>query len=406
VSAAPERGSVRAPREKGALEGGARTNRVVAVSLGVAGIGLAGLLLGLHGGDRGWFSYLAAWTFATSLALGSLLLVMVGHVAKAGWMVVTRRLAEAVASALPLCLLLFVPIALGLPHLYPWARPETADSPSLRRAIAHTHAYLNPPFFVVRTGLYFAIFIAVGALLASWSAKNDRAPSLALVLRMRRLSGGALPLVALALTWASFDWIMSLEPDWSSTIFGMYFFAGSFVGAVALVAAVMGFVPGTSRPVTADHAQALGRVLFAMIIFWAYMAFSQLLIYWIGDVPEEIDYYRWRTAGSWSAVTASLIVGHFFAPFGALLSRHWKRNLSFLGSVAAWVLAMHFVDAYWMVLPNIDRTGVRLHWLDAAALLFVGGLCAAWVVRRYAALSPMPLHVPELDAGLDYEAAL
>ena len=386
--------------------GAARTNRVLAVSLGAAAVGFAALVFGLRGGDRGWFAYLAAWTFATSLALGALLLLMVGHVAKAGWMVVTRRLAEAVASALPLCLLLFVPIALALSHLYPWARPETADSPSLRRAIAHTHAYLNPPFFVLRTAVYFAIFITIAALLASWSAKNDRAPSLALVLRMRRVSGGGLPLVALALTWASFDWIMSLEPDWSSTIFGMYFFAGSFVGAIALVAAVMGFVPGTRGRVTADHAQALGRVLFAMIIFWAYMAFSQLLIYWIGDVPDEIEYYRLRTAGSWSGVTALLIFGHFFAPFGALLSRRRKRNLTFLASVAAWVLGMHFVDVYWIVLPNIDRTGVRTHWLDAAALLFVGGLFSAWVVRRYAALPPLPLHVPELDAGLDYEAAL
>jgi hypothetical protein len=383
-----------------------RANRVFMITLGAAGVGLVGLVLGLRGGDRGWFSYLVAWTFATSLALGGLLLLMVGHVAKAGWMVVTRRLAEAVASALPLCLLLFAPIALGLPHLYPWARPEAPGSPSLRRAIAHTHAYLNPPFFVLRTVVYFAVFIAVATLLSTWSARNDRAPSLALVLRMRRLSGGALPLVALALTWASFDWIMSLEPDWSSTIFGMYFFAGSFVGAIALVAAVMGFVPRASRRVTPDHAQALGRVLFAMVIFWAYMALSQLLIYWMGDIPDEIEYYRVRTTGSWTAVTYLLVLGHFFAPFGALLSRHWKRSLSFLGAVAAWILGMHFVDVYWMVLPSFDRGGVRLHALDGAALLFVGGVFSAWVVRRYTALSPLPLHVPELDAGLDYEAAL
>ena len=321
-------------------------------------------------------------------------------------MVVTRRLAEAMASALPLCSFLFVPIALGLTHLYPWAQPEAADSPSLRRAIAHTHAYLNPPFFVLRTVVYFAIFIGVSVLLSAWSAKNDRAPSLSLVLRMRRLSGGALPLVALALTWASFDWIMSLEPDWSSTIFGMYFFAGSFVGAIALVAAVMWFVPVTSRHVTPDHAQALGRVLFAMVIFWAYMALSQLLIYWIGDLPDEIEYYLLRTSGSWAAITGVLVLGHFFGPFGALLRRRWKRRLSFLGPVGAWVLAMHFVDVYWMVLPNFDRAGVRLHWLDAAALLFVGGVFSAWVVHRYAAVSPLPLHVPELEAGLDYEAAL
>jgi hypothetical protein len=230
-----------------------------------------------------------------------------------------------------------------------------------------------------------------------------------LVRRMRALSGGALPLVGLTLTWASFDWTMSLEPDWSSTIYGLYVFAGSFVAALSLVAIMLngsrnGNLPRTNA--TPDHAQALGRLLFAMIIFWAYMAFSQLLIYWIGDIPEEVRYYGRRTTGTWTAVTYVLVFGHFVVPFFLLLNRHWKRHPPYLASIGAWMLLMHFVDVYWLILPVHDRAGVRPHWLDLAAILFVGGASSAWILRRYVTAPPLPLHAPDLAEGLTYEASV
>jgi hypothetical protein len=223
------------------------------------------------------------------------------------------------------------------------------------------------------------------------------------------VSGGGLPIVALTLTWASFDWTMSLEPDWYSTIYGLYVFAGGFVGAIALTCVMLHLSRArreVAARVTPDHAQAIGRVLFAMIIFWAYMAFSQLLIYWIGDVPEEVRYYGARTTGSWTAITALLIFGHFFAPFLLLLNRRMKRSPEFLRSVGNWMLAMHFVDVYWLVMPSYDRSGVRPHWLDLAAILFVGGLSCAWIAHRYFGAAPIPRHVPELAEGLHYEAAV
>jgi len=317
-------------------------------------------------------------------------------------MVVTRRLTESIVVALPLYLLLFVPIAFGLAYVYPWAaRSEVADR-AIREAIDHKRAYLNPPFFVIRTLIYFVVFIVVGSLLRGWSKANDERPSLVLVNRMRGLGGGAIPLVALCLTWASFDWTMSLQPDWYSTIYGLYTFAGAFVGAIAAVCVFLHF----TRQATADHAQALGRLLFAMTIFWAYMAFSQLLIYWIGDVPDHIRYYRVRTSGSWTAVTAILVFGHFFVPFFGLLNRHLKRHENYLAIAGAYMLVMHFIDVYWLILPVHDTQGARPHWADLGALLWVGGLSFAWSARAYARVSPLPLHVPELAKGLDYEAAV
>lgn len=358
-------------------------------------VGLAALVAGVYvDAARTAYAYLAAWLFAESVAVGALVLLMVGHAAKASWMIVTRRLTEAVVDALPIVALLFVPIALSLPLVYPW----------VERPADHKRLWLSPGFFVARTAIYFVVFCAVGVLLRAWSKANDERPSSALVRRMRRLSGGGLPLVGLALSWASFDQSMSLQPEWHSTMFGFYFFAGSFVGAIALVAVMMRLTG--ARAAKADHAQALGRVLFAMIVFWAYVSFGQLLVYWIGDVPGEVSWFLARSRGGWGAVTWLIVCGHFVVPFCGLLNRRCKRRSGYLAAVGAWVLLMHFVDVYWQVLPVHDAGGFRPHWLDLGAVLFVGGVCCAWIVRRYASARAIPRHDPQLVQGLEYEAAL
>ena len=380
-------------------------NRSIRASLlaplaGLLGTGLLAVGLSLDA-RRTWFAYLVAWTSAVTLSIGALLLLMVSHAAKAAWMVVTRRSTEALAGALPLHALLFVPLCFGLRELYPWvAHPD-----------AHRHAYLNVPFFVTRSAFYLGVLSLIGALLRRWSRINDIRPSMRLVRRMRALSGGGLPLVALVTTWASFDWTMSLQPDWSSTIFGLYFFAGAFAGAIALVSVVTNASRLDRRapwPVTADHAQALGRLLFAMVSFWAYMAFSQLLVYWIGDIPHDVTFYALRTTGSWAVVTGALVCGNFVVPFFALLNRRWKRRAHYLAAVALWVLAMHVVDVYWLVMPVCDRSGARPQWLwlDLAAFAAVGGVSWVWVARRYRRVPALPVHDPELAEGLGYEAAL
>ena len=323
-------------------------------------------------------------------------------------MVITRRPMESVAATLPLFALLFVPLAFGLDHIYPWTR-HGGVAASLAHALDHKRVWLSKPFFVARTAVYFLVFCVVAARLRAWSTVNDSRPDLALVRKMRRLSGGGLPLVGLTLTWASFDWSMSLQPDWYSTMFGFYFFAGSYVGAIALACVLLRLTPSQGPQairVSPDHAQALGRVLFAMIVFWAYISFGQFLIYWIGDIPDEVSYFAHRTAGTWTAVTYVIVFGHFVFPFFLLLNRRLKRHSDVLAVVGAWIFVMHFVDVYWQVMPVHDEAGARPHWLDLGAVLFVGGLSCAWIVRRYGTAAPLPLHVPELPEGLDYEAAV
>ncbi len=377
-------------------------------SLVAAAAGFGALVVGvILDPQRACFAYLAAWTYGVTIVMGALILLMIGHAAKASWMVVTRRITEAVVDALPLFLILFIPVAASLRRLYPWAGDVDALDETLRHAILHKRAYLNPAFFIGRTVFYFAVVIAIGALLRHWSKVNDVRPSVEWTRRMRTLSGGGLPVVGLVVSWAAFDWTMSLEPAWRSTIFGLYDFSGGFVGAIALVCVLeRGAQVRGGLPVTADHAQALGRVLFAMVIFWAYMAFSQLLIYWIGNIPDEVSFYAARTRGSWSVVTTVLVVGHFVLPFFALLSRPLKRRPAYLAAVGGWMLVMHWVDTYWMILPVQDVAGVRLRWVDAAALVFVGGVSSAWVTLRHRTAAPLPRQVPELSEGVNYEAAL
>ena len=382
---------------------------VVWTSLAIAAAGLAALIAGLRiDVDRAWFAYLDAWLFGTSVALGALLFNMTGHAAKASWMVMTRRPLEAVADTLPLLAVLFIPLAFGLRHVYPWAAHGSVVM-ATEEAVDHKRIWLSQPFFIVRTAAYFLVFCAVAGLLRAWSLENDVRPNPALVRRMRRLSGAGLPLVGLTLTWASFDWSMSLQPEWYSTVFGFYFFAGSYVGAIALLCVMLHLsaLRGRDRArMTPDHAQAIGRVLFAMTIFWAYVSFSQLLIYWIGDIPAEVSYFGKRTAGSWTAVTYVIVFGHFVVPFFVLLNRRLKRHMTVLAVVGGWVFVMHYVDVYWQVLPVLDASGVRPHWLDLGAVAFVGGLCCACVVRRYLTAAALPVQAPDLAEGLHYEAAV
>jgi hypothetical protein len=381
-----------------------KSRRVAFCSLLLAAVGLVLLVVGLRVDPaRAWVAYLDAWLFGASIAAGALLVTMTGHATKATWMVITRRPMESVASTLPLFAILFVPIAFGLDRIYPWA----AHGP-LATAIDHKRIWLGRPFFVARTAVYFLVFCVVAGLLRAWSTENDVAPSRALVQRMRRLSGAGLPLVVLTLTWASFDWSMSLQPAWYSTMFGFYFASGAYLGAIALACVMLPLAHnGSSRAgLSPDIAQALGRLLFAMVVFWAYIAFGQFLVYWIGDIPDEVSYFARRTAGTWTAVTYVIVFGHFIVPFFVLLNRRLKRHPLVLAVIGAWVFAMQFLDVYWQVMPVFDTSGARPHWLDLAAVLFVGGLSCAWVVRRFGTAAPLPLHVPELAPGLKYEAAV
>ncbi|HWV56346.1 MAG TPA: hypothetical protein VNZ57_02645 [Longimicrobiales bacterium] len=351
------------------------------------------------------FSYLAAYAFWLSLALGSLVFIQIHHTINSSWFVVLRRPAEAVAGTLPILALLFLPVVTSLPELYPWSLPGAELPTLLADEIGRKREYLNVPFFLVRSAAYFVIWISASWLLRRWSIRQDAGDGEAIALRQRTFSAVMLPPVAFALTFAAFDWMMSLTPEWSSTIYGVYFFAGAAIASLSLLAIAAHALLRTGAlegMITASHLHALGKLMLAFLIFWAYVGFAQFLLIWIADLPREVGWYLARARGGWGAVGGVLVVGHFFVPLCALLSRGLKRRSSTLAVVGAWLLLMHYVDVYWLVLPALHPAGFRPHWLDFAALTGIGGTVVAWAARLLVAAPLLPTGDPRLQRSLDF----
>jgi hypothetical protein len=353
---------------------------------------------------RTLFAYLTAYVFVASLAVGAILFLAIAHTTGAGWMAVLRRRAEDIASIFPMLIVLFVPIALGLRVLYPWARPPETWSEEMRAHLVPKLAYLNPAFFLLRALVCLGSWTAVAELLRRYSQKQDTSSSPALGELQTSLAAAALPWMAFTLTFAAFDWLMSLDPAWSSNVFGIYLFAGGF-GAASGLLAVLAFGPVASRVrvATPEHAHALGRVLLTFVIFWAYIGFTQYMLVWLADLPDELPWVKLRTAGPWGTVALTLAVGHFVLPFGILLSRDLKRRPLVLSVIGAWLVLAHYVDVYWVALPEAAPTP-RPHWVDLGAFLFVGGASALVGVARAGAEAEVPRRDPLVARGLDYEA--
>ncbi len=385
------------------FHGGARLFRV---SLVLAALGVLGLLIGAFVDPRQLFlAYLTAYAYAVSVAGGALIFLMIGHAMGAGWPVLVRRLTETIVASWPLLAVLFIPILAGIDLLYPWARPEALSDEATRELIHAKHSYLNVPFFVVRSVVYLAVLTAVSVLLRRWSLERDANPRADVEGRLRALSAGGLPAVAVTFSFASFDWLMSLTPTWFSTMYPVYWFAGGFVAALALLV-ILTFAAqeeGWLPEVSPSHYYALGRMLLAFVVFWAYAAYFQAFLIWIAHRPDEIVYFVDRVRGPWRAVSIVLIVVQFVAPFFALLSYRSRRNPLLLAAVAAWILAAHYLDVHWLVMPSA-RPHAPFHWLDLAALLAVGGACTAFSVTRLRGRAILPIHDPALPRAIHYES--
>ncbi len=344
----------------------------------VAGaLGLAALAVGFAT-DPGQFfrSYLFGYLFWVCVALGSLALTLIGHQTGGRWALVTRRLSEAAARTLPALALLFVPIALGLGRIYPWARPEAAQD----HLIHEKAAYLNGPFFVGRAVFYFAVWALLAHLSSKWSRQLDGGPDPAVSRRLRILSGGGLVAMALTLTFMSVDWAMSLDPHWFSTVYGVWFMIGSLLAGLTFVVVVLGLACA-ERPfaglVGRDDFHDLGKLTFAFLMFWAYIGFTQFLIIWSANLPEEIPWYLRRFQGGWEWLILAVVVFHFALPYALLLSQDVKRHVGRLRAVAAWILVMRAVDLFWLVGPDSaghGGHGLHVHWMDVAAWVGLGGL--------------------------------
>lgn len=347
-------------------------------------------------------AYLVAYVTVLAVALGALAMIMIARVTAATWFVALRRLAEQVAAVLPALAILFIPVLLALGALFPWTHPDALVQ-EVRLKVEAKASYLNVPFFVVRAVIYWVVWIALGELLRRASLHESRGESGAGRGRLYVISAIGLPLFALATSFASFDWMMSLAPAWYSTVYGVDYFAGAMVGALALLVLLVsrGHHRGelTDR-IGAEHLHALGKLLLTFILFWVYIGFSQLIVIWSAEIPAEAAWYRVRMNDGWWWVGAVLVAGHFAIPFCALLVRAVKRSMFAMTCLGVLLLAMHYLDIYWIVMPDSGWTPAV--WLDAGALLFVGGVTSlAWALRRRGEAS-LPLGDPLLAASLDY----
>ncbi|MDD5543166.1 MAG: hypothetical protein PHX83_08325 [Acidobacteriia bacterium] len=331
--------------------------------------------------DQFFRSYLFAYLFWIGIAIGSAEVVMLQHLVGGQWGLALRRPLESGARTLWLMAILFVPLVFGVRHLYLWAQPQAlAQSEELRRQ----SFYLNMPFFFVRVAFYFAIWLLFTYLLTKWSQDQDRQADPALGTKFQVLSGPGLVLFGLTVTFASVDWVMSLEPRWTSTIYGLIFIVGQVLSTLAFMIIVVMLL--SRRKPLSDLLSAkvrldLGNLMLTFVILWAYMAVSQLIIIWSGNLQDEIPWYLRRTAGMWGNVAIFLALFHFFIPFLLLLSRDVKRRGWLLGAVAGMILFVNLVDTFWLVEPGLLRNGFRIHALDLATVIGVGGLWVAFFIR-------------------------
>jgi len=402
----PEPDRVALRPEQATIPPGHPWNRIPVIGAACALLGIgACAILGAANPRQFFFSWLVSFLFFLSLALGALFFVLIQYAAQGGWGIVLRRIGETTFATIPVMAALFLPLLLGLHDLYEWTHADAVASDALLRWKA---PYLNLPFFLIRAALYFGIWSFVAVTYYRGSRGQDVTGDPGVSARLRRFAGPAIIALALTQTFASVDWIMSLTPHWYSTMFGVYFFAGSFVGFIALLsvaAAAMRQAGLLDTVISAEHLQDIGKLLFGFTVFWTYIAFSQFFLMWYGNLPEETIWYRDRMEGSWMTVSLLLMLGHFVAPFFYLMGRAVKRRNSTLALGGAWLLAMHFVDLYWQVMPTLHPEGISPSALDVAALLAIGGCfvaAASWLMRRQALV---PLRDPRLAESLAFENA-
>lgn len=359
----------------------------IALVTGVVGLALLGVG-GFLNGVQFWRSYLAGYLMWLGIAVGSLALLMLQHMTGGGWGMVIRRILEASTRTLPLMLVLFLPLLLGTHSLYEWTHPEVLRA---HPAVAEkARLYLNTSFFAGRVILYFAIWMALAFFLNKWSAEQDSTAKRDLSKKLRMLSGPGMVLFVFTVTFAAIDWVMSLDPEWSSTIFGLLFVAAWALSALAFTVAMLAWLTKRepmSAVVAPLHFHDLGKLLLALVMLWAYFAYSQFLIIWSGNLPEEIRWYLPRTSGMWGAIALFVVILHFALPFLFLLSRRFKRNPNKLVMVAILLLIMRYVDLLWVIKPNFHDSS-SISWMDLVSAIGFGGI---WLTFFFWQLNRRPL---------------
>lgn len=351
-------------------------------------------------------AYLLGVSFVLSISLGALFFVILHHLTGARWSTVLRRLAELLTSGLPVACALMLPIVISLmfgdSSLYAWNDWDLRHTDS---QIAAKAAYLNAPFFAIRYLIYFGVWIGLGRLFLHTSLQQDMSPDPARSQTMRRWSGPAMVLFAVTVNFAAFDWLMSLDPHWFSSIFGIYFFAGcvvAFLCAAMLTSMLLQRAGYVTQEITTEHFHDLAKLLFGFVMFWAYIAFSQYMLIWYANIPEETVWYRVRQNGGWQWLGLWLIVGHFTLPFFGLLSRSLRRNRVNLACWATFLLVSHWIDLFWMIGPSASADEMSFGWVE---LLCTLGITAIWIsgtLRRVIGTRLIPIGDPHLCESISF----
>ncbi len=357
-------------------------------------------------------AYLVGYVFWVGIALGCLGLTMLHHLVGGGWGLPIRRPMESAGVTLLPLAMLFIPIALNLPVLYEWARPEEVAHDTLLQAKS---SYLNAGFFLGRTAAYFAVWFVLALVTGGLSAAQDRRDDYGPSRTLGALAGPGLILLFLTGSFAAIDWMMTLEPHWVSSIYGAMVVVGEGLATLAmlvLIIVAMSDRRPMSEAVKPGRLHDLGNLMLAFTMLWAYMSFSQYLIIWSGNLPEEIPWYLRRARGAWQWVALALIVFHFFLPFFVLLFRENKRQGRVLAMAAAWVLAMHWLDLVWLIIPasidvKVKSSQPQVPWgtvlLSLAALAGIGGIWVAAFLWRLKSWPLVPVNDPNINAVLEHE---
>ncbi len=355
------------------------------VALGAAGVGLvAGVIGWMIEPGQFYRSYLFAYLFWIGLSLGCLAIVMLHHLMGGDWGACVRRFAEAGAMVLPIMVILFVPIALGLRHLYPWARPEEVAHDAV---LKHKEPWLNVEFFLLRVTIYGLVWVAMSWRLWSGSLSLDREPDGRIIRRLHSLSAGGMLVYFITMSLATVDWIMSREPHWYSTIMGFQVICGQGVTAVSFLILVLISVrkqPPFREFVRREHFNDLGNLLLTLVILWTYMSFVQLLICWMGNKQDEISWYLQRLNNGWWGIGIILVLFHFLVPFFTLLIRDAKRNVRLMTWLCSALLFLRLLDLFFMIAPSGPQTYPIVHqsvsWLDLVLPIGLGG---TWLSRVF-----------------------
>jgi hypothetical protein len=371
-------------------------------------LAVVGIFVFPNGRDQFYRAYLLGFMAWLGVALGSMAILMIRHLTGGGWGMVIRRILGAAMRTLPLLALLFIPMLFAVRHIYPWAMPlDTIQDGHIREHLANhpfiTQRYLNFGGFLLRAVFYFAIWNLLSFLLSKWSKTTDRPGNPDPTDRFKAVAGPGLILYGFTISFAAIDWVMSLDPSWISTIFGLVILIGEVLSAMCFAVVVerilFNYKP-MSEMLKPDFVHDHGKWMLAFTMVWAYFNFSQWLIIWAGNLPSEITFYLNRLTGGWGYVGLTLVIFHFAVPFAILLSRPFKRDIRKLVWLAVWLMLMRYVDLFWIIEPNFSKT-LSVTWADVVVPIAIGGFWLAYFFYNLATLPLLPAYDPDAKEVLE-----